>query len=358
MSYAEKRDSKLTGFWYGEVELKGKQRFRRRFDTKKAAEGYEAYVKATGEEPAHLNDAKHSGPTFRETVILMRAAKKKGKRDPAGYRRLDYIVGFLGHLTLPAITTSVLDRLVADLEKRPSRVKGKERMTDATINRYLTAFSGVLTWARARVKDGEEAIPKPVVPWRKEAGRRIHWFSDAQEEVLVAYLQDQGQMAEALSLRVLCATGMRWGEFYNLEPHQCQPEWVLLDETKTDTPRDVPITEELAQELKAMVVTKMVPDYETMRIRLKAAVKACGYSPKLGIHNARHACATRLIKNGESLAIVQKFLGHKDIKTTGKYVHVEADDLMRAMKNLHPRRGETRENVGASAVLPFIKSTG
>jgi hypothetical protein len=46
----EKREGKLTGFWYGEVDRrnKGGQRFRRRFETKREAEGYEAYVKAAG----------------------------------------------------------------------------------------------------------------------------------------------------------------------------------------------------------------------------------------------------------------------------------------------------------------------
>jgi integrase/recombinase XerD len=216
----------------------------------------------------------------------------------------------------------------------------------------------VVTFARARVKEGEAPISAPVIPWRKEAGNRIHWFSAAQEQVVVPYMVAQGWMAEALALRILCATGMRWGEFSGLEAHQCQPEWILLDETKTDTPRDVPIDDVLARELKAMVVTGTLPTYLSMRTHLKSAVKACGYSPKLGIHNARHGTATQLIKSGVPLPVVQKFLGHKNIKTTMKYVHVESDDLQKAMRNLHPRRGEMAENAAASTVLPFMKSTG
>jgi hypothetical protein len=66
MPHAEKRDGKLTGFWYGEVDRrhKGGERFRRRFETKAKAEGYEAYVKATGEEPAGLAEADITGRTF------------------------------------------------------------------------------------------------------------------------------------------------------------------------------------------------------------------------------------------------------------------------------------------------------
>ena len=358
MAYAEKRDHKLTGHWYGEVVLKVTgERFRRRFETKRGAEGYEAYVHATGEEPATFTDARLAGPTFKETVVLMRATKK-GTRDPSGTRRLDYLVNRLGHMTIPSINTSVLDALVADLEKRPAQMSGKDKISDSTLNRYLSAFSSVVTFARARVKEGEAPISAPVIPWRKEAGRRIHWFADAQVDVLVPFMTTQGWPAEALARRVLCATGMRWGEFAGLEPHQCQTEWILLDETKTDTPRDVPIDDVLARELKAMMVTGTLPTYLSMRTRLKSAVKSCGYSPKLGIHNARHGAATEMIKNGTPLPDVQEFLGHKNIKTTMKYVHVEKEDLRRALKNRYPRRGETTENAVASTVLPFVKSVG
>ena len=68
MPHAEKRDGKLTGFWYGEVDRrhKGGERFRRRFETKGKAEGYEAYVKATGEEPPGLAEGDMTGRTIRE----------------------------------------------------------------------------------------------------------------------------------------------------------------------------------------------------------------------------------------------------------------------------------------------------
>ena len=66
MPHEEKRDGKLTGFWYGEVDRRHKdgERFRRRFETKEKAEGYEAYVKATGEEPPGLAEGDITGRTF------------------------------------------------------------------------------------------------------------------------------------------------------------------------------------------------------------------------------------------------------------------------------------------------------
>jgi integrase len=369
MPYAEKRDGKLTGFWYGEVAVKkirgtqttfsttSGERFRRRFETMKEAKGYEAYVKEVGQEPVNLKDAKLGGPTFSEWLKLARASKKwKSSRDPSGGHRLDYIEGRIGHLTVPAITTTVIDKLVEGLSKRPAQ-SGGGMLSDKTINRYLAAISSVIKYAREHPGAGQEPVAcNAVFPWVKEKGGRIHWFSVAQEEVLVPWMMAKGWLVEALAFRVLCATGLRWSEFESLEVHQCQPEWVLLDETKTDTPRDVPMDEGLASELKAMVAARNLPKYGTTRTRLKEAVKACGYSPKLGLHNARHGAATRMIKRDVPLPVVQQWLGHKNINTTMKYIHVENSDLYAAMKKLSPQRGFSTENVSTGELVPFKKA--
>jgi site-specific recombinase XerD len=78
----------------------------------------------------------------------------------------------------------------------------------------------------------------------------------------------------------------------------------------------------------------------------------CGYSIKLGIHNARHTTATRLIKKNTPLPVVQRFLGHANIGTTMKYVHVEDASLAEASKNLYPQRGEMAD-IGSSDVVAF-----
>jgi hypothetical protein len=72
MAYNEKRHGKPTGTFVGEVYRKGKT-FRRRFKTKKDAEGYELYVKLTGEEPPTLENTQSTGaPTFTEAVEMPR----------------------------------------------------------------------------------------------------------------------------------------------------------------------------------------------------------------------------------------------------------------------------------------------
>jgi hypothetical protein len=82
--------------WIGEVYRKPKT-FRRRFKTKKDAEGYELYVKLTGEEPPTLENTQSTGaPTFTEAVEMAKAMK--GPRgvwdltnDESLCQRLDFV---------------------------------------------------------------------------------------------------------------------------------------------------------------------------------------------------------------------------------------------------------------------------
>lgn len=355
MASPEKRCSKLTGFWYGEVDkrAKGGERFRRRFDTKAKALGYEAYVKATGFEPPDLKEAKLAGATFAVVTEQCRAANEEWKRgrDPSGQHRLDWLVSFLGALPVEHVDATALDRVVANLAARPAQ-KGDGKLSKGTINRYLSMTSAVLSFAVSR----KLLTAMPDIPWQKESGKRIEFFSEPQEAAVVRWLIEAGQLPCAQTMGFLCASGLRWGEFISLEPHQCQGEWIKLDLTKTDTPRDVPVEAAMVGQTRALVTSGNRPNYLTFRTQLKAAVKACGYNTKLGIHHCRHTTATRLIKRGVALPIVQKFLGHKSIQTTMRYVHVEADDLHEAMKKLSPHRGEVQENAVAS-VLPFASKT-
>ena len=51
-------------------------------------------------------------------------------------------------------------------------------------------------------------------------------------------------------------------------------------------------------------------------------------------HMLRHTLATKLHKNGVSIMIVQKIMGHSNLATTQRYIHFDLDDMLKAYNSV------------------------
>ena len=60
-----------------------------------------------------------------------------------------------------------------------------------------------------------------------------------------------------------------------------------------------------------------------LALKGKAEIKKTG-----SMHMLRHGFATHLPEKGTDLVFIQKLLGHKDLKTTLRYLHVTDKDLV------------------------------
>lgn len=351
MSYAERRKGKLSGRWLGEEIVRGK-RFKRAFATKAEADGYEAYVKATGEEPPHKDGGKHTGVTFREIAELCkqaggpRRARWKNNRDASVHQRLDHVVTLIGDLDIAAVGTLQLDGVVRDLQKRPGT---KDRaLSAATINRYLTAASAVLTFASQR----GYIQGKPVIPLQEEDGAREAVVSPDMEAAMLKWMVENEHPMEALCCLVLVETGLRAGELHGLEPEQITNEWIKLraSQVKTKRAREVYIRPELAKDFRAMIASGQRPKAFHLRRIFKQAAKACGDSGELVVHSLRHTRATRLLENGVDPQITMEMLGWTSFATMTRYRHVNSSMHAEAAKKVARAGGGSTEN---GQVIPF-----
>jgi len=60
---------------------------------------------------------------------------------------------------------------------------------------------------------------------------------------------------------------------------------------------------------------------------VRRAVQKARIDKRVGCHTFRHSFATHLLENGVNIRVVQKLMGHADVKTTEIYTHVMAKNL-------------------------------
>jgi site-specific recombinase XerD len=68
--------------------------------------------------------------------------------------------------------------------------------------------------------------------------------------------------------------------------------------------------------------------------KFKKYVRKAGLSEKYHFHCLRHTFITQLIKSGVNLNYVRELAGHKEIKTTMCYIHIETEDLREAVNHV------------------------
>ncbi|MFP5042878.1 tyrosine-type recombinase/integrase [Parasediminibacterium sp. JCM 36343] len=72
----------------------------------------------------------------------------------------------------------------------------------------------------------------------------------------------------------------------------------------------------------------------SLQLVLSAAKEKAGILKPGSIHALRHSFATHLIDKGTDVTMIQKLLGHNDLKTTMRYLHTSNKDLLKIISPL------------------------
>lgn len=66
-------------------------------------------------------------------------------------------------------------------------------------------------------------------------------------------------------------------------------------------------------------------------------------APGISAHTLRHSCATHLYQNRASIKAIRDLLGHRSLRSTETYLHLDITHLMRIYTNSHPKSRTMRQ---------------
>ena len=146
-------------------------------------------------------------------------------------------------------------------------------------------------------------------------------------------------------LMVLYGTGMRRAEAARLKLADIDSQRMILRVVngKGGKDRDLPLSPALLETLRAHwrcfkpdiylfpsrssgAVEKPITDKAVWQISTRVARRA-GIRKRVTPHTLRHSWATHLLEDGTDLRAIQLLLGHADLETTARYLHLSAKHL-------------------------------
>lgn len=132
------------------------------------------------------------------------------------------------------------------------------------------------------------------------------------------------------------STGMRVSEICNLKIGNVDSDRMIItiEQTKGRKDRVVPLSNNILKLLRNYYrIYKPIDYLFNGQNKPKYSYRSCSniikkyLGSKYHFHQLRHSNATTLLENGTDIRIIQKLLGHKNIKTTEIYTHVSNQTL-------------------------------
>ena len=232
-------------------------------------------------------------------------------------------------------------------ERQLKQGRTESELTFTTINRELALMRkmfNVLIQAGKATKN-----PVSLVTLFDEVERERVLTLEEEDKIIAAIEQcDRRYHHLKPMVQIALGTGMREGEILALEK-----DWIDLKANIISVPRSaqkrkrkekrVPINSSIKPIIKRLLkknkdskylfvnpktgtrFTKIYNAWSTVLI--KAGLDGTPGVDKIRIHDLRHTVATKLARAGKDAKFIAQMLGHRDVKTTYRYIHHDDDDL-------------------------------
>jgi integrase/recombinase XerD len=215
-----------------------------------------------------------------------------------------------------------------------------------TTNTYIAAMNAFCAWLH---QEGHLAVPVKLQKLRVEK-RVLTLLDDAQMRALIRFRPRTFRQARVhFAACLVLDTGLRISEVLHLRRDDVDYDNLLLKIFgKGRKERLVPMSHDLRKRFYRFAKWQETKDIHSELIfagfggvswetrnsttSLRVLQRALGL-PKFGWHRLRHTFATNYLRHGGDIMRLSMVLGHTQISTTQKYLHLMTDDL----RNAHQR---------------------
>lgn len=333
--------------WRVDKKVAGQPRLRKTFETYDEAERVlTRYMKGEGDQIAVI--ASKNTTTWK--VLYDNAMRRKWRtaKSPTQQENAERVIEL--HLGWDT-DVRLFDQKAADTLGEALEIPGRSLIT---VNKYLSAVRFMLTLGYER----------DLITWKlpkldhhaQDDDGRINFFDYAEEEQVVAIMNQIARPEMACLFTLFIETGMRTSEGAYLQWRD-----VYLDDgiiilwgsdksgkgTKTGKSRRVPLTDKARGVLNILLSQREMGEPRVFPIATKSYIrstwdsvrKATGNSdPDFVWYTTRHTCASRLMRAGVDVKTIQAWLGHSRIETTMRYIQFSAGSLITAAGALNVAR--------------------
>jgi integrase len=249
-----------------------------------------------------------------------------------------------------------LDEITADEIESFKQSRGKEGKSPSTINRDLGFLRRVLLYG---VKTDKIATTPFVA-------HKVAFLEEHRRERVLSFMEERAYLAAATQpLRdvavLIFELGMRPGEVFSIRREDihfhASPPFLHVPFGKTkNAVRDVPLTDRAMEVLRRRVAEAQKekgeyifplrvgnghdssqPMNEAEPAHVKALL-ASKVTPPFRLYDCRHTYGTRAIEGGTDPLTLMRLMGHADLKTTSRYVHLSKQHLGDAQMRIERHR--------------------
>jgi site-specific recombinase XerD len=185
----------------------------------------------------------------------------------------------------------------------------------------------------------------------------------SQEEV-TRLIEASSSLFQRALLMVLYGTGMRRAEIARLKIADIDSQRMIIHvvDGKGHKDRDLPLSPALLETLRAywrwlkpriyLFPSRMHRDSErpisdkAVWLACIQAAKRAGIRKPTGPHLVRHSYATHLLEAGTDLRTIQLLLGHEDLETTARYLHLSKKHLHQVVNPLEELKLSSVDQTG------------